>query len=505
MKKLIELSNDEAREFFCKGSSYFSSDLPQYLSFEPLIQGVAAELKGECYPDFHAEKQTIFPQSYDNVNYLMLSNKDGRFDWRPIELIHPVIYLSLVNLICEEENWLTIIDRWSSFQGGIVDCCSCPGLSENQEKDKAAQVTNWWNQVEQQSLMYSLEFRHLLHTDVTNCYGSLYTHSIAWALHGIEKAKECKNIKNNSLLGDFIDRYIRAGRYGQTNGISQGSVLMDFIAEIVLGYIDSLINEELSGNTGFRILRYRDDYRIFADNDQICEKVLKVISEKLLSVGMKLSSSKTNLCRNVVQGAIKPDKLAGIDINGIVDEKSLTLQKKLLGIHSFGQHFPNSGTLRRLISDLHSDVYMNLPAAPPDLEIQVAIATDIGFDSPSTFPAVAGILSKLISLAPPEDKVRIWDKVRKKMAHVPNNGYLDIWLQRVVVPKEVGLTLESNEPICKIVNNETTDLWNNQWIKRSSLLAAMATSKIVVDSVADTPEVMSPQEIELFRRHIDLS
>jgi hypothetical protein len=36
--------------------------------------------------------------------------------------------------------------------------------------------------------------------------------------------------------------------YGQTNGIPQGSVLMDFIAEMVLGYIDECLSECLDEN-----------------------------------------------------------------------------------------------------------------------------------------------------------------------------------------------------------------------------------------------------------------
>jgi len=81
----------------------------------------------------------------------------------------------------------------------------------------------------------------------------------------LEDAK--KNKGKNSLLGDRIDSHIRAGRYGQTNGISQGSVLMDFVAEIVIGYVDEQITSALGEPTDFRILRYRDDYRIFANSD----------------------------------------------------------------------------------------------------------------------------------------------------------------------------------------------------------------------------------------------
>jgi hypothetical protein len=48
--------------------------------------------------------------------------------------------------------------------------------------------------------------------------------------------------------------------------LPQGSVLMDFIAEMVLGYIDECLSECLDENMNYHIIRYRDDYRIFTNN-----------------------------------------------------------------------------------------------------------------------------------------------------------------------------------------------------------------------------------------------
>jgi hypothetical protein len=314
----------------------------------------------------------------------------------------------------------------------------------------------------------------------------LYTHSISWAIHGLEEAK--KNKGDNSLLGNKIDSTIRASRYGQTNGISQGSVLMDFVAEVVLGYVDERINSAIDKNDNFHILRYRDDYRIFANSDELVEKILKVISCELRSVG-----------RNVVEGSIKSDKLAGIELKDLGDANANTIQKQLLRLHSFGQRFPNSGALRRLVSEFHSNI-SKITERPDDLEVQVAIATDIGFVSPATFQAIAAILSHLISLASTEEKLELWEEVRKKMARVPYNGYLEIWLQRVVQQKAVGLRFDSDEPICKIVNGETPDLWENGWIASNNLKNAISVSKLIVGSVSDTEEVVQPEEIELFKK-----
>ena len=274
---------------------------------------------------------------------------------------------------------------------------------------------------------------------------------------------------------------------------------MDFIAEIVLGYVDEQINLILGKPTDFRILRYRDDYRIFANSDDRVEEILKVVSVQLMLVGMKLGVSKTLLSRNVVEASIKPDKLAGIDLQNLGDANAKTMQKQLLRLHSFGQRFPNSGALRRLVGEFHTNI-SNQKETPDDLEVQVAIATDIGFVSPSTFPAVAGILSHLISLASTEEKPRLWNKVRNKMKRVPYNGYLEIWLQRVIQPRVIGIPFASGEPICKIVNGESLDLWENGWIASNGLKDALSTSKIIVKSVSDTEEVIQPEEVELFKQ-----
>lgn len=494
MKKLVELSNDEAMKHFLKSSSYFNGDMPSYISFEPILSEVTAVLNRGNYAAFGSAN----PNDFSGVNYDFLSNKDGKFAWRPLELIHPAIYVSLVNVICDDSNWTHIKKRLSEFEDGAVECCSAPVMSLDNQTDAATQVRSWWQSVEQRSLSYSLEFSHILQTDVADCYGSLYTHSISWAIHGLDEGK--KNKRNNSLFGNKVDSHIRAGRYGQTNGISQGSVLMDFIAEIVLGYVDGQITSRLGKPNDFRILRYRDDYRIFTNTDDRAEEILKVISDQLRMVGMRLGVSKTVLKRNVVEGSIKPDKLAGIDLQDLGDTNANTIQKQLLRLHSFGLRFPSSGALRRLLSEFHNKI-SSQAERPDDLEVQVAIAADIGFVSPATFPAVAGILSHLISLAPSEEKPKLWERVREKMARVPYNGYLEIWLQRVTQPKPIGIRFESKERICRIVNGETPDLWENEWIASNDLKRALKVSKMVVGSVADAHEVVRPEEVELFREN----
>ena len=493
MKKLADLSSEEARSYFLKGDSYFNGDFPEYIRFDPVLSAVDKVLNGKSYSEYGCK-----PFNFQNVNYQFVTNKDGRFAWRPYELMHPAIYVSLVNTLCKPDNWKKITERLDQLKSNVVECCSSPVLSDDIEKGQATQVRNWWQRIEQRSLSLSLQYTHVMHTDVTDCYGSLYTHSISWALHERDEAKKNKN--NKSLLGNQIDSHLKASRYGQTNGICQGSVLMDFIAELVLAYADKKITQEIGDKTDFHILRYRDDYRIFTNSDTRAEEILKVVSNELRCIGMKLSTAKTILHANVIEGSIKPDKLAGINLQDLGEVNAKVIQKKLLRLHSFGKKFPNSGALRRLVGELHTTV-AEKHLFPEDLEVQVAIATDIAVVSPLTFPAIAAILSHLISHAEGEEKERLWKLVEAKMKLVPHNGYLEVWMQRVTKPNAVGIAFNSTEPICQIVNGEDKTLWNNDWINSKELKVALAVNTIVVKQAETLEEAMKPEEIELFKKN----
>jgi hypothetical protein len=231
----------------------------------------------------------------------MLSNKDGRHAWRPFQLIHPALYIALVDQMTQPANWKVIRARFKEFQNPPnFTCLSIPVEASSKFVDKAAQVRNWWLGIEQGSIELALDFNYVVHADITDCYADIYTHSIAWALHTKAVAKAKRGDK--SLLGNVIDSHIQDMRHGQTNGIPQGSVLMDFIAELVLGYADLNLSMRLrsAGITKFKILRYRDDYRIFVQNPQRGEAILKCLTEVLIDLGLKLNTGKTTGSLQVV-------------------------------------------------------------------------------------------------------------------------------------------------------------------------------------------------------------
>ncbi len=143
---ILELSNTEAKEFFLAEDSYCNINLPPYFSFEPLLRKIENEVSDKAISDFSSE-----PQKQTEINYLIYANKDGKLSWRPLQLIHPLIYISLVNKITEPRNWNRLTTRFKNvFQyNKKISCFSIPVKSQTKQSDKAEQILTWWQDIEQ--------------------------------------------------------------------------------------------------------------------------------------------------------------------------------------------------------------------------------------------------------------------------------------------------------------------------------------------------------------------
>ncbi|HHO70354.1 MAG TPA: RNA-directed DNA polymerase [Halothiobacillus sp.] len=492
-KSILELSAAEALTFLLKPESYCSLDLPPYIRFDALIEGVHKVLESTKLSDMINKKENN-PRNYDDVNYTILNNKDGKYAWRPFQLIHPALYVSLVHRLTEHDNWELILNRFKEFSANEkIQCLSYPVVSLSDEKDKAEQVSHWWHEVEQRSIELSLNYDYLLETDITDCYGAIYTHSIAWALHSKPEAKQKRNDKR--LLGNIVDAHIQDMSYGQTNGIPQGSVLMDFIEEIVLGLADLELSEKIQGTNidDYRILRYRDDYRIFVNNPQDGERIVKLLTEIMIGLGLKLNPAKTKANSDVIKASIKADKLAWISRKH--SEKSL--QKHLIIIHDHAVQFPNAGSLVVALNDFYKRISDQDELIEQPMPL-IAIVVDIIYRNPRTYAICAAILSKLISLLVSEDeKIAVANKIKAKFEKIPNTGYLQIWLQRITLPISADFIYE--EPICKLVADETVPLWNTNWINNEALQNAIDVTKIIDREKLEAIEpVITMDEVELF-------
>jgi len=488
-RSILDMSAEHARAFFLKQESYCTIDLPPYFTFEKLLCKISEFLNSRNLPELINK-----PGQHSEVNYKILSNKDGKYGWRPLDLCHPVLYVDLVNQITEKANWKSILEAFEGYRANRkIQCLSMPVQSLTKQKDKAEQISHWWSSIEQKSIEWAIDYEFVIHTDITDCYGSIYTHSIAWALHTKDVAKA--NRTDLSLIGNAIDDCIQNMRHRQTNGIPQGSVLMDFIAEMVLGYADVLLVKKVESQRikKYRILRYRDDYRIFVNDSLPGEVILKCLTEVLFDLGMKLNPSKTLTSSEVIQSSVKQEKLSWIGRK----QCDRNLQKHLLIIHDHASQYPNAGSLFKALERFRK----RLDKTPKDCETVplISIVVDIAYRNPRTYPICMAIISKLLATLTPTSQINLLKKIKRKFSLIPNVGFLEIWLQRLTLPRTNKITFD--EPLCKLAAKEKKEkvaIWNNDWVACNNLKRILRTPIVNRRKIGTLPMVVVLKEIQLF-------
>jgi hypothetical protein len=291
-------------------------------------------------------------------------------------------------------------------------------------------------------------------------------------------------------------------RNAQTNGIPQGSVLMDFVAEMVLGYADRILShkiwkynfsEEKYKIENYQILRYRDDYRIFATNQETLVKIAKLLTETLSDLNFKLNSQKTYISDNIVRDAIKPDKLYWNEAK----QGEKTLQKHLYLIHSLAEKHSNSGSLSKALDKFLDRVYPLKIFKEEKTKVLVSILVDIAYNNPRTYPVITAILSKILSLEVKKEIVNeIINAIENKFKKIPNVGHLQVWLQRLTL--KIDENKEYEEKLCKKVIDETTKIWNIDWLNKP--LKTIFENNSIVDKqkIEEMPQIIEPKETKIF-------
>lgn len=512
---ILEMSGKEAKDFFLEADSYFSVALPDYFDIKTIIEradevigdsnlnGISHtknSLKNEgnkiseklekpllvnkldkniikfkekkiCLKVVKDHKlytgvfqRRTYLRNISNPNVRVMANKNGSYTWRPFTMIHPIIYVDLVNTITKDKNWKKICDRFKEFkEDKRIICASMPVKSVEDNSNVKEQILTWWRSMEQAQIELALEFDYCIHTDITDCYPSIYTHSIAWAVHGKAFAKKNQEPKH---IGNAIDEKIQNLQHGQTNGIPQGSVLMDFIAEIVLGYADYKLSEYIRKESleDFKILRYRDDYRIFSNQKEVAERIMKLLSEVLFDLNLKINSKKTFLCEDIIIDGIKDDKLYWSTRK--INVSNLSPQKHLLEIKLLGDRFPNCGQLMPALKEFYENRIVNLESnykVIGDVKQLISITTSIMMKNPRTIQNSVAIIHKLLEFIEDTKKHHeIIDLILKKYERLPNTDLVEIWIQNISVRTNRGK--EYKNLLCQKVADGNRVLWRSSWL-----------------------------------------
>ena len=488
-------------------------------------------------------------------------NKDGRYAVRPIILANPFLYYFLVREVCCENNWQVIKDLFEKFNVPHITSCAIPVIPNEKEPfHKATTINNWWNSMEQRSIELSLEYRYMFVTDITNCYGSVNPQTFDWAftLKGTSFETE-----GESTIAKNIQKYLCAFQQGRNIGIPQGSSIFDFVGEIVLGYSDLLLHEALQAKAKeyeeqgktfppYEIIRYRDDYRIFCSNREALEDISYILQQVLGRLNFRMNSQKTKISDSIVTDAVKSDKLAYIYNTPIFNKKGVdfdSYEKHLLFILMFARQYPDSGSVKIMLSDIDKRIEEHLQSleennnskaehwesvdlgedAIPSKSKSIfselkaynrtkyipggsiralsAICTQIALENVGCVHYALRVISRMIdSLKDMKEKQSIINLVYHKLCNQPNSDYNQLWLQNMTYTQDKNTgTSPYSLRLCQLVaGKEILPLWNNQWLN-SELAENLPYDSIVNKEILKkvTPVIMF-RETRMYNEIIDL-
>lgn len=132
--------------------------------------------------------------------------------------------------------------------------------------------------------------QYLLQADIAECYRSIYTHSIPWALHTKPTAKA--NKFDMTFLGNRLDKVMQQCQDGQTNGIPIGPDTSLVVAEVVLAIIDAKLTDAMGPLVGYR---YYDDFHLVFQTATRAEETLGTLEVLLWDFGLHLHPGKTRV------------------------------------------------------------------------------------------------------------------------------------------------------------------------------------------------------------------
>lgn len=507
IKRVIDLNNKEAKEFFLESDSYFSTDLPEYFDFNKFLKAI--EKIGGGYDILNAKN--------DNTSYLLYNNKDGKYAWRKLELIHPALYLELVKVITN--NWTQIKKHFSDNKTKKINHCPIYRKQSSHKRQKKTQILAYLKEIEKNSIMESLRYQYMSKIDIANCYSSVYTHSISWALHSKITAKDNRknsyqnNGKKNKLplLGNDIDFLLQAMQGGQTNGIPQGSILMDFIAEIILTSIDKLLADKLTeediDEDEYEIIRYRDDYRIFTKEKGDNEKIIKILSDILMDFNFRLNANKTEIGEDIVLMSIKQDKLNNIvyHIGTDRDVDVFRLKRLLLDILNTSKSYPNSGFIIRVLQHFNEKGFYkkNKKWYAGEAELLTAVLLSITVQNPRCFAVACVSIFNLLPKIPTKNQRIYSDIIFRKLLSINNIGYNEIWLQRCLC--KVDKNKKYKNEICKVVKNERKiSIFGNHFINDHNLKTFLDKNNFINRSkLSKISKVPKESEVKIFDKISD--
>lgn len=202
-----------------------------------------------------------------------------RFDglMRRLGIPHPVPYARLVLHI--RDHWGDLVPRLESEHAQIRPTWHDDGRIIQMDYADPTEQHRQYTRLAQGK-------RYLVKADISNCFPSIYSHALDWALRGKDQAKFDQ--RSNGTWESKTDMYARHCMNGETKGLLIGPAISNLLAELVLQRIDGDLEPA-------PFVRYIDDYAAYFSTREEAEGFVVRLQRALSAYHLDLNTRKTKI------------------------------------------------------------------------------------------------------------------------------------------------------------------------------------------------------------------
>lgn len=266
---------------------------------------VLTKTASESDQDFKSRKKAYrgqFISKYNASKATVYSISKGKLSRRFLQIPNPKHFSILSD---------RIVSRWADYETifNLSEYSQSYPIPETASDKRSVStfsksVAEFRNSLLKTSIDKLIEVR----VDISKFYPTIYTHSVAWALLGKDKAKLYFKQKDNidALIAsgdadaelykyaESVDMAIRACQERQSIGIPIGPDTSLIIAEIVACRIDNILKTRFD-SIALKACRYYDDYYLYVSSKDEADKVLKGLQLILAEFQLEINEAKVKI------------------------------------------------------------------------------------------------------------------------------------------------------------------------------------------------------------------
>lgn len=372
---------------------------PESYVLPPCFRVVERPASPKLFSQVSKRKLSLTPKECCSVHFPRSSLTDRDFG-----IIHPEHHNDIAYHLAR--NWKTVVDAMipkdsdvASYSFPVPIDARHPGRMGGLRSGRLIYEFLWMTEEDLASVAY--RYSHVVRTDIKSYYPSIYTHSIAWALHGKKKIRTGNNRWDMKLLGNRLDKYFQCANDGRTNGIPIGPVVSDIIAEIIASAVDRMLTRMVrSDEDGLNcaMVRFKDDYRILVESEADGRKVIKMLQAALKEFNLEISETKTSV-HALPDGLFRPWVSK---YHAIYPRKKRHLRWKefrelYLAVLVIDEECPGTGVIDRFLADIVTKGgTLRVGLHDRNLQKALSMLLMLGSRRVKAFPKVIAIIEAVI-------------------------------------------------------------------------------------------------------------